>query len=63
MLDLYKSGRNYATWLFNIMVIFGPLVFYLLGPPVIFSALWFSIYSGLRIRPTGQVRNEIIAYS
>ena len=38
------------------MVIFGPLVFCLFGPSVKFSAVQFSIYSAVWIRPTVQVR-------
>ena len=50
------SGRNYSTSIFGCMVKFGQSVFYLLGRLVKYSAVPFSIYSAVWIRPSGQVR-------
>ena len=46
------SGACLKQVFFGLMVIFGPSVFYLFSP----SVLWFSINSALRIRPNGPVQ-------
>ena len=49
-------GRNYSKSIFGRLVKFGRSVLYLLGRLVKYSAVQFSIYSALWIRPTVHVR-------
>ena len=49
-LPLHKLG------VVSSVIEFGPSVFYLFGPSVKNSVLWFSIYSVLRIRSTVPAR-------
>ena len=51
-------SRYYISYFFGHMVIFGPSVFYLFRPLVIFSAIRFSIFSALRIRPYSPVQKN-----
>ena len=53
----------YSHSFFSLTVKFSPWVFYLFGLSVIFSAVKFSIFYAVWIRPTGPVRFKLIITS